>query len=296
MKSIVLPSPAKLNLFLAITGRRPDGFHELLSVAAPLSFGDTLTIESTEEEGFRLTCDDPALPVDETNLVLRAARAFATTTGGKGGAVFHLAKRIPLGAGLGGGSSNAAMALRGLNDLAGRPLNGGQLEMLASRIGSDCALFLRDGPVTMRGRGERLEALAPSALSRLRGRRVLIFKPSFSIATAWAYGQLVAAGRGAYLPQVEAEARLKRWIEDGSAPVEALLFNTMETVAFAKYLALPTLLADLERSYSLQARMSGSGSACFALLPAKGPKAEELAAFIRQAWGPETFVTAAEIV
>src|SRR6478752_7320803 len=92
-------SPAKLNLFLAITGRRADGFHDLVSLAAPLEFGDTLEVESASE--FSLWCDDPNLAVDESNLVLKAARAFAAATSYRGGARFTLRKRIPLGAGLG---------------------------------------------------------------------------------------------------------------------------------------------------------------------------------------------------
>src|SRR4051812_34639816 len=111
---LVVSSPAKLNLFLAITGRRPDGFHDLVSVAAPVEFGDTLTVEQ-RTAGFSLECDDPGLEVDETNLVLRAARAFAAAAGWTGGAHFTLAKRIPMGAGLGGGSSNAVAVLQALN-------------------------------------------------------------------------------------------------------------------------------------------------------------------------------------
>src|SRR3954465_3005154 len=110
---LVIPSPAKLNLFLAITGRRADGFHDLVSVAAPVEFGDTLTVERRESgSGFSLACDDPALEIDETNLVLRAARAFADASGWTGGAHFALTKRIPMGAGLGGGSSNATAVLQ----------------------------------------------------------------------------------------------------------------------------------------------------------------------------------------
>src|SRR5882724_8325092 len=121
--SLVVFSPAKINLFLAITGRRPDGFHDLLSVAAPLTFGDTQWIEPRADEVFSLTCDDPELTCDETNLVMRAARAFREATQWQGGATFRLTKRIPAGAGLGGGSSNATSTLLGMNTLAGYPLN-----------------------------------------------------------------------------------------------------------------------------------------------------------------------------
>ena len=285
---LVVQSPAKLNLFLAITGRRADGFHELVSVVAPVDFGDSLEIEATAGD-FLLECDDPALEVDETNLVLRAARAFAAASGWRGGARFVLKKRIPMGAGLGGGSSNAAATLRGLNTLAGRPLSETQLVEVAARLGSDCVLFLNGGPVVMRGRGERVESLPAEAAGRLSGRRVLVFKPGFSISTVWAYRRMAAEAPDAYLPAAEAEARLRRWLETTGAGAEALLFNNMERPAFAKYVALPVLLDVLAAEFGLAPRMSGSGSACFALMP-EGVSTGPITARIREYWGRDAFV------
>jgi 4-diphosphocytidyl-2-C-methyl-D-erythritol kinase len=282
VKSSVSFAPAKLNLFLAVTGRRTDGFHDLVSVVATVDWGDSLRIEPAE--GFSLACDDPAVPLDGTNLVLKAAQAFQIATGAKRGAKFFLEKRIPMGAGLGGGSSDAAAALRGLNDLAGRPLALPALEKIAAGIGSDCPLFLRDGPVIMRGRGERLEMLASSAVNRVRGRRVLIFKPSFGIATPWAYARLAAGAPSSYLPADEAESRVASWIGNANAPLEALLFNNMEAPAFAKFVALPALLTALRERFGLAPRMTGSGSACLALLPEDAPIADITEA-IRTAWG-----------
>ncbi len=297
---IVLFSPAKLNLFLAVTGRRPDGFHDLVSVVSPLTWGDTLRGESAPD--CTLECDDPLVPVDESNLILKAAQAFRGATGWLGGVRFRLEKRIPLGAGLGGGSSNAVAALRLLNTLAGEPLQAPALKELAVRLGSDCALFLEEGPVVMRGRGERVTALPAAGASRLRGRRVLVFKPGFGIGTPWAYAQLFAlasAGESAtagpapvYLPQKDAEARLAAWLANAAAPLEELLFNNLERPAFAKYLALPALLQQLRDDFGVVPRMSGSGSACFALLPedlAPG-RVAALTTAIRQAWGPDADV------
>ncbi|HEX2853820.1 MAG TPA: 4-(cytidine 5'-diphospho)-2-C-methyl-D-erythritol kinase [Opitutaceae bacterium] len=288
MPSLTFPAPAKLNLFLAITGRRSDGFHDLVSVVAPVGWGDTLRVEAAAA-GFALACDDPAVPLDESNLVLKAARAFQRATGWKGGAKFFLEKRIPMGAGLGGGSSDGAAALRALNELAGKPLDPPALEKLAGEIGSDCALFLRGGPVVMRGRGEIIESLPAAVAARLRGRRVLIFKPAFGIATPWAYARLAAAAPQSYLPAAEAEARLGAWIADAPAPVERLLFNNMEAPAFAKHVALPVLLTQLRDRFGLAPRMSGSGSACFAFLPENAPVAE-ISATIGNAWGKSAFV------
>jgi 4-diphosphocytidyl-2-C-methyl-D-erythritol kinase len=292
--SVVVFSPAKLNLFLAITGRRPDGFHDLVSVVAPVKFGDTLWVEPVANGEFSLNCDDPAVSCDETNLILRAARLFKESAGEPVGARFILEKRIPMGAGLGGGSSNAVAALLALNRLAASPLDRDALLDLAIKLGSDCALFLHGVPVAMRGRGERVERLAPQACARLSGRRVLIFKPSFGISTAWAYGQMAAGAPPSYLPATAAESRLAGWVE-GTDPAEKLLFNNMEQPAFAKYAALPSLLERLRSEFGLAMAMSGSGSACYALLRGDTP-VREVIGRIHEAWGQHTFIADTEIV
>lgn len=293
MNPISVFAPAKLNLFLAVTGRRADGFHDLVSLAVPLDFGDQLEVTSAEQ-GFALTCDDPAVPLDESNLVIKAAQAFAAASGWRGGAKFFLRKRIPMGAGLGGGSSDAVAALRALNALSGGALPADDLLRVAGRLGSDCPLFLHDAPVVMRGRGERIEALDERAEARLRGGRVLVFKPAFGIATPWAYAQM-AARPETYLPEPEAEARLAAWRKNAAAPIETLLFNNMERAAFAKFLALPTLLAVLREKFGVTARMSGSGSACFAVLSDDAPVAE-MVTTIRAAWGEAAFVVEARVL
>lgn len=297
--NVTVFSPAKINLFLAITGRRADGFHDLVSVVAPLEFGDELVAERgerTKEDGgprvdgagrVTLACDAADVPLDETNLILKAAKLFATATGWGGRVHFRLTKRIPMGAGLGGGSSNAVAALRALNQLAGGRASEAQLEAMAAQLGSDCVLFLRDAPVVMRGRGERVENLSVGAAARVRGRRVLVFKPSFGIATPWAYGRMVARGSD-YVPAADAEARLAAW-SAGGAPVEELLFNNMEPAAFEKFVALPVLLQKLRDEFGLAPRMSGSGSACFALLRDDQPAAPIIAR-IREAWGESACV------
>lgn len=288
MNSITLQSPAKLNLFLAITGRRADGFHNLVSVAAPVEFGDTLTVEP-REGGFTLECDDPALETDGTNLILRAAQAFAEASWWRSGAHFTLKKRIPMGAGLGGGSSNATAALLALNDLAGLPLDCEALTAVAARLGSDCVLFLQDGPVVMRGRGESVQPLPPQAADRLRGRRMLVFKPCFGISTVWAYRRLAEGAPGSYLPEVEAETRLENWVSHATARGEELLFNNMEAPAFEKYVALPVALERLREEFGLAPRMSGSGSACYAFLPEEA-QTDRIEARIRELWGAGAFV------
>lgn len=294
--SATLFSPAKVNLYLAVTGRRPDGYHDLVSVAVTLDFGDDLEVEARESAGrerFVLDCDDAAVPRGPENLVLRAAEAFAAAVPGwRGGARFRLAKRIPPGAGLGGGSSNAVAALRGLNRLAGTALPDEKLEQIAAALGSDCALFVRGGAVLMRGRGERVESLPPEAAQRLAGRRVVLFKPSFSVSTSWAYGRLAQRG-GDYVRPAEAERRVANWIS-GAAEAEALLANNLEASVGEKYLAIPLLLRAIESQARVPGRMSGSGSACFALVHGSD-EVRAVVERVRDAWGEPAFVREASI-
>ena len=301
MRPISLFAPAKLNLFLAVTGRRADGFHDLVSLVAPLDFGDTLELEPNEH--YSLTCSDPTLAADDTNLVAKAAQAFAEATGRPRAGSWRLNKRVPVGAGLGGGSSDAVAALKALNEWRGRPLAPAKLHELAAGLGSDCPLFLHEGPVIIRGRGERVTPLEGEAAQRLRGRRVLIFKPDFPVPTAWAYGQFArdafqdagSSGRPRpYLSEADAEARLAAWLADTAAPAEALALNNFERVVFAKYLALPAMLAELRDEFGLAGRLSGSGSACFALIDDSTP-VDAIAGHIRRGWGSSALVTTARL-
>lgn len=286
MPSITIPSPAKINLFLAITGRRKDGFHDLVSLAAPLTWGDTL--RASPAKAISLTCSDPALPIDESNLVLKAAAAYRAATGWRGGAELRLEKAIPVGAGLGGGSSNAVAALRALNRLAGDLLPEADLLRVATSLGADCALFVGNAPVVMRGKGDQIESLSEAAHRRIRGQRVLLFKPGFGISTPWAYQQLASTGTS-YLPAPEAEARLAAWREDEKADISQLFCNNLEAAVFAKYPALAAMRAALTERFGLSSLMSGSGSASFALID-EGVAIAPVEAFIQEKWGPSAFV------
>jgi 4-diphosphocytidyl-2-C-methyl-D-erythritol kinase len=286
VNALTFQSPAKINLLLAITGRRTDGFHDLISVVAPLAWGDTLIVEPATE--FSLSCADPAVPTDSSNLVLKAADAFRRATGLPLRARFLLEKRIPIGAGLGGGSSNAAVALQALNQLSGSVLGMDRLTAIAAEVGSDCALFLHNRPVIMRGRGELIEPLVERGANRIKGRRVLVFKPSFGISTPWAYGQLAERAPSSYLSAADVERGLSDWVAS-DRPIEDLLMNNMEGPAFRKFPALPVLLDRLSKEFGLASRMSGSGSACFAFLKEDSP-IDAIIHTIRESWGESAFV------
>lgn len=281
---LVEAAQAKLNLSLAITGRRADGFHELVSLVAPIALADTLTLDVGRPLG--LTCDDPALPVDGANLVLKAAVAYARRRPAAPTGRFHLAKRVPHGAGLGGGSADAAAALRLLDRASGDPLGPAELEVLAAEVGSDCPFFVRGQAAVMRGRGERLELLPPAARAALAGRKVVLAKPPFGVPTPEAYGLLAKAGK--YRPVAQAEAELAAWIADPAAdPVR--LGNDLVAPVFSKYVALPAGLASFRRITGADWQMTGSGSACFAWV-AEGFDQAGLRADAVRVWGPGAWV------
>jgi len=266
---LTLPCPAKVNLYLAITGLREDGFHELLSLVAPFEWGDRLTVRWAEEAvDDTLSCNYAGVPLDGSNLILQAAARMRQEVPVPGGFHFEVEKHIPPGSGLGGGSSNAAAALKAINAILGQPVSEARLLELAAALGSDCPLFLANQPVLMRGRGECIEHLPEAARACLSGQSILVFRPHFSISTVWAYRQMKAAEGAYYRDPAAAKARLENWLNNPQwkdLPLE----NNLEGVAFAKYLALPTLLAQIRADFGLRCMMSGSGSACFALPEAK---------------------------
>ena len=281
---LVSAAHAKLNLSLAITGRRADGFHELVSLVAPVALADTLTLDVSRPLG--LTCDDASLPVDGKNLVLKAAAAYLKRRPSAIVGHFHLIKKVPHGAGLGGGSSDAAAALRLLDQASGDPLGLEVLEALAAEVGSDCPFFVRGQPAIMRGRGERLEILSSAARAALAGRKVVLLKPPFGIPTPEAYGLLAKAG--SYRPSAQVEAELAAWVaQPASDP--SVLGNDLAAPVFAKYLALPVGLASFRQNAGLNGQMTGSGSACFGFV-SDGFDHARLRADVRRAWGPGAWV------
>jgi 4-diphosphocytidyl-2-C-methyl-D-erythritol kinase len=284
-------SPCKVNLILNVLGKRPDGFHELETVMQPIGIFDHLRFERTGQE-IALTCDDPALPTDRSNLVFRAAEAFRQTAGIKEGVRIHLEKKIPLAAGLGGGSGNAATTLLGLNEIFGEPLTPGQLSSLAADLGSDVPFFLQTGPALGTGRGETIKALPP--FPALSGAAFVLIQPGFGIATPWAYQQL---GRfpEALNGQPGRADKLIAALESRDMPSAARLFyNSLEAPALEKY-PLLQLFQDFFRSHGAAgALMSGSGSTTFAVVDS--PRAaENLAEKLKAKFGANNWVTVARV-
>jgi len=258
------PSPCKVNLILNILGRRPDGFHELETVMMPVPLTDVLGFES-RPSGISLTCSHPELPVDRGNLVYRAAEVFFGATGISGGISVHLEKRLPLAAGLGGGSANAAVTLKALNELFGAPLTTDQVTQLAAGLGSDVPFFLQPGPALALGRGEQVTPTGE--LPALKGCGILLVHPGFGVPTAWAYQTLAG-----YPEAVRGRAgRAAEWIEvarsgDRAAACRSL-YNALEAPVLPKYPLLALFQAFFREQGALGTLMSGSGSTTFAITP-----------------------------
>jgi len=160
---IRLRSPAKINLFLEPVRKRPDGYHELVTVMQTVDLCDEVEVEvGCAGRGIELRCDRSDVPAGPENLAWRAAEAFAAESGTEPGVRIGITKRIPVGGGLGGGSSNAAVTLLGLNELSGRPLARRRLARAAASVGSDVAFFLYGGTALCTGRGERVKVLRPA--------------------------------------------------------------------------------------------------------------------------------------
>ena len=238
-------APAKINLYLHILGKRPDGFHELETLMAPISLGDTLEVELIPG-GIEFTCSNPELGDAKENLATRAARLFLDELKLETGVRIHLDKAVPVGAGLGGGSSDAAAVLLALRELTGLKCDDATLAELAARLGSDVPFFIFRTPAVCHGRGE---IVVPVALTdTFQG---LLVHPGFGVPTPWAYKTYAAN------PQAG---------ETGRAFTGFALRNDLEPPAFSKYVWLPTVKAWFRQQPEvLDALMSGSGSSVFAL-------------------------------
>ena len=264
---------AKVNLTLAVGEKRPDGYHEVVSVMQRVSLCDTLTAEQTRE-GITLTCSDPALPSGEENLAHRAASLFFRETGIAGGAALTLEKRIPSQAGLGGGSSDAASALLALRKLYAPALPDTELETMAAALGSDVPFFIRGGTQLATGRGEVLSPLPP-----LTDGWFVIVKPTESFSTPAMYRRLDNLPPACTPPLPP--------LQGGLPALAAGLFNRFEA-AIPAGSAVWDIKARLAAYGALASLLSGSGSAVFGLFDTETAARAAVEA-LRPAW-PEIFL------
>ena len=273
-------APAKINLSFEIKGRRADGFHEIETLMAPISLSDRLTIEAGPSDGvIEFSCDDPSLPAGDDNLVVRAVKVFREATKIPTGVKIVLEKKIPHGAGLGGGSSDAASTLLGLTELFAAGLSDDDLLKLAAQLGSDVPFFVVRSAAICRGRGEMV---TPTPLStRLR---LLLVKPDFAVPTSWAYGNWK---KSQALPGVDYSAQEFNGVR---------FVNDLERPVFEKFVVLGHLKTWLRQQPEVAvAMMSGSGSTVFAVLH-DANQSNQLSERIRAELDPTVWMFACETV
>jgi 4-diphosphocytidyl-2-C-methyl-D-erythritol kinase len=285
--ALAASAPAKLNLFLEILGKRPDGFHELETVMVAVDWADRLTLRregggSGHNVAVELSCSDATLPTDDRNLVVRAAKRLLRdrieTPAASGTAVarllISLEKHVPHGAGMGGGSSDAAAALAAVNRLLGLGLSTGDLRAVAAEIGSDVPYFVGDGsgergpvapaPAVCRGRGERIEPFRLGSAAREWA--LVVVAPAFGLATAEVY-KAAAAGASRFGQRAEGSAAVAAALGAGDRSavreLSAALFNRLEEPALRLAPALEGIKSALTSAGAEAALMTGSGSAVF---------------------------------
>jgi len=251
--AIELLSPAKVNVFLKITGQRIDGYHELLTVFVPVSLYDKLII-SKSEKGLEVYYRGREIPNNQNNLVSRAAISFFEKTGIKKGIKITLIKNIPISSGLGGGSSNAATTLKGLNQLWPNALSKEDLEKLALSLGADVPFFLLQKPAMARGIGEILQPIEnfPSLW-------YVIVSPNLMISTAWTYERFKLN-----LTNNRNQNKMSSF-KKNIFNIPELLFNDLERVTLVKYPFLSSIKESLLQVGALGALMTGSGPSIFGL-------------------------------
>lgn len=284
-------SPCKVNLLLNVLGKRPDGFHDLETVLHPVNLSDQLTF-TRGSSGVELSCPDLNLPTDARNLVHRAATAFLQAAKISEGVKIRLEKQIPLAAGLGGGSSNAANTLLGLNELFDRPLSAAKVNALASALGSDVAFFLQNQPALATARGEKIQPLG--FFPALRGKVFLLIHPGFGVATSWAYQNLPRFPEALKGRPGRAQDLITKLRAGEFRTVAGEFYNSLEAPVLEKFPILGLFQEFLRSNGALAALMSGSGSTTFAIME-NVSTAETLAEKFKAKFGQACWTTVVPI-
>jgi 4-diphosphocytidyl-2-C-methyl-D-erythritol kinase len=280
MQRMQVLAPAKINLSLKILDRRSDGFHEVETLIAPITLCDQIEIEKSDSgKEIEFHCDDPSVPQGDNNLIVRAAKSFFAAIKLKPAVCIELKKKIPQGAGLGGGSSDAASTLLALNELFETKLPLEALAQIAEPIGSDVPFFIFQSAAVCKGRGELVTPL------KLKEKLwILLLKPEFGVPTAWAYSRW---GNSREIPRVSYAAQEF----DGQTFV-----NDLERSVFEKFVFLAQMKMWLLKQPEVGAvLMSGSGSTVFAVLR-ENAAAERVAKRAKSELDPELWTCACETI
>ncbi|MDR1432931.1 MAG: 4-(cytidine 5'-diphospho)-2-C-methyl-D-erythritol kinase [Puniceicoccales bacterium] len=280
-------SPAKINLFFAVTGNRKDGYHSVFSAIFALAFGDELEIFAAEKLRDEVSCEADFFDA-EKNSVVTALNIFRQRTSIDQHFSVQLKKNIPAEAGFGGGSSNGARTLIGLNCINENILSDGELIALSRTIGADCPFFVKSTPSMATGIGDVLDPIDGEMVGALKNYNLLIFKPKFAVNTGGAYAELRENFAHLYIDEGEAERRfllLRNAIVAGEKTLP--LFNTFAGMFFQQHGDLLNLCRDLKR-IGANAMLTGSGSGFFCLVHRSTPIGS-VEMTIKRAIGPNSF-------
>ena len=278
---VTVEANAKINLTLDILGKRPDGFHEVAMVMQTIGLHDTLTMEKTDG-AIELTINVPWLKADEKNLAWRAAELVRQEYGLTGGVRIDLTKRIPVAAGLAGGSADAAAVLKGMNELYDLQMSQARLCELGAQLGSDIPFCIMGGTMLATGRGEILTRLADMPETW-----VVLAKPRISVSTAWAYQNYDEQGAEAHPDNKAIEQAIAR---KNRKAVAGLLCNVLESVTIKKYDVIAAYKEMMLENGAMASMMSGSGPTVFGLARGR-EQAEAIANVLRQETNADVFVT-----
>ena len=278
---VTVEANAKINLTLDILGKRPDGYHEVAMVMQTVGLHDTVTLEK-RAQGISLNINVPWLKADEKNLAWRAAALVQEEYGLTGGVHIELVKRIPIAAGLAGGSADAAAVLKGMSELYGLNLSAKKLCELGARLGSDIPFCLLGGTMLATGRGEVLKRLPDMPETW-----VVLVKPRISVSTAWAYQNYDEQGAERHPDNEAIQKEIARGSRKG---VAKLLCNVLESVTINKYDVIERYKQMMLAKGAMASMMSGSGPTVFALAQNR-EQAEEIAGFMRREKNADVFVT-----
>jgi len=276
MNTLAIPSPAKINLFLKVTGKRPNGYHDLFSLLCRVSLFDTVTL-SFDRPSITVRCSHPHVPEGRANLAHKAAVLFFEALSRKDGVAISIDKAIPVGAGLGGGSSNAAAVLTGLNQRYGFPFNEKQLMDMGLALGADVPFFILGKTALARGIGEDLEPIED-----MPSLSVVLVYPRLQVSTAWVYEHLNLG-----LTICEENYNVSWFLEDFSR-IKDFLCNDLEQVTAEAFPEISVVKRALMDVGALGSLMSGSGSAVFGLFRNQGQAAEAIQQLDQKQW--DTFL------
>jgi len=255
MKEIIIESYGKINLGLDVLYKRQDGYHELNTIMQQIDLSDTLTLSEIKED-IVLECNEKDLPLDSTNLVYRAWKKIQEKTGINKGIQIGIHKKIPIAAGLAGGSSNAAMVLKGLNELWQLNLSEEELKQMGVELGADVPYCIMGGTALAQGIGEKL-----TKLKSFGGKNILLVNPGISISTADVYKNLKLSNK----PKLDTEKIISFMEKEDLKSLGENIINVMEEVVIKQHPIISEIKKDMMKSGALGSLMSGSGPTVFGL-------------------------------